>query len=187
MNRSISPAPASGLNVFPAQWGWLAVRGIAAVIFGILAFTWPGLTIMSLAIMWGAYAMVDGLFALIYGGAGGGSRRWAYVIIGLIGVLAGLCAFLWPGATAITLVMIIGFWAVAIGIFEIIYAIQYRAVSAHPWVIGLSGALSVAVGGYFVIYPGAGALSLIWLIGLYAIANGTLMFIAAIQLRCARR
>jgi uncharacterized membrane protein HdeD (DUF308 family) len=187
MNSSTSPAPASGLNVFAAQWGWLAVRGIAAVIFGILAFAWPGLTIMSLTIMWGAYAMVDGRCALIYGGAGGGARRRAYVIIGLIGVLAGLCAFFWPGVTAITLVMIIGFWAVAIGIFEIIYAIQYRAVSAHPWVIGLSGVLSAIAGGYILMYPGAGALSLIWLIGIYAIAYGTLMFIAAIQLRRARR
>lgn len=187
MNSSISPARASGLAVFSAHWGWLAVRGIAAVIFGILSFAWPGITIMSLAIMWGAYAMADGFFALIYGGAGGGSRRWTHVIIGLIGVLAGLCAFFWPGVTAITLVMIIGFWAVAIGIFEIIYAIQYRAVSAHPWVIGLSGALSAVVGVYIVIYPGAGALSLIWLIGLYAIVNGILMFTAAIQLRRARR
>jgi uncharacterized membrane protein HdeD (DUF308 family) len=129
--------------------------------------------------------MVDGFFALTYGGAGGG-RRWPYVIIGLSGVLAGLCAFFWPGVTAITLVIMIGLWAVAVGILEIIHAIQYRAVSAHPWIIGLSGVLSALVGGYILMYPGAGALSLIWLIGLYAIAYGALMVIAAIQLRCAR-
>jgi uncharacterized membrane protein HdeD (DUF308 family) len=183
MNRSfLSPLP-PGLHKLSAHWGWLAIRGLAAILFGVLAFTWPGFTITTLALVWGAYAIVDGAFALIYGTRGGGTRRWAYAFVGLIGVIAGLIAFFWPNETAIILVMIIGAWALAVGLFEIIYAFQYRKANAHPWVVGLSGLLSAAVGVFILMYPGAGALSLIWLIGTYAIFYGCLMLFAAIQLR----
>lgn len=183
MNRPVLSALPPGLNKLSAHWGWLAIRGVAAILFGILAFTWPGFTITTLALVWGAYAIVDGAFALVYGVRGGGSRRWAYAFVGLIGVIAGLIAFFWPNETAIILVIIIGAWALAVGIFEIIYAIQYRRANAHPWVVGLSGLLSAAVGLFIIAYPGAGALSLIWLIGTYAIFYGFLMLFAAIQLR----
>jgi len=183
MNRPVLSSLPPGLSKLVAHWGWLAIRGVAAILFGILAFTWPGFTIATLALVWGAYAIVDGAFALSYGVRGGGTRRWAYAFVGLIGVIAGLVAFFWPNETAIILVMIIGAWALAVGLFEIIYAIQYRQAHAHPWVVGLSGLLSVAVGVFILAYPGAGALSLIWLIGTYAIFYGCLMLFAAIQLR----
>lgn len=183
MNRLNPAAPPLVLKALSAHWEWLAVRGVAAFLFGILAFVWPGLTIATLALMWGAYAIVDGAFALMYGVRGHGTRRWAYVCAGVIGVLAGLVAFCWPAATALALALVIGVWALLIGIFEIIYAIQYRHESAHPWVVGLSGLLSASVGIYIVMFPDAGALSLIWLIGAYAITYGLLLVIAAIQLR----
>ena len=184
MNR---PVPPFGLppilTSLSAHWGWLIARGIAAIIFGVLAFSLPGLTVLTLAVVWGAYAIVDGAFALIYGARGGGTRRWTYVIIGLIGVIAGLVAFFWPGETAIVLVMIIGVWAFFTGIFEIVYAIQYRHAIAHPWAVGISGLLSATVGFFFAMFPGAGALSLIWVIAAYAVLYGLLMIIAALQLR----
>ncbi|WP_321960018.1 HdeD family acid-resistance protein [Paraburkholderia sp. J7] len=184
MNR---PVPPFGLppilTSLSAHWGWLIARGLAAIAFGVLAFSLPGLTVLTLAIVWGAYAIVDGAFALIYGARGGGTRRWTYVIIGLIGVIAGLVAFFWPGETAIVLVMIIGVWAFFTGIFEIVYAIQYRHAIAHPWAVGISGLLSATVGFFFAMFPGAGALSLIWVIAAYAVLYGLLMIIAALQLR----
>ncbi|CAM2181616.1 membrane protein HdeD [Paraburkholderia sacchari] len=183
MNRPTSPAIPPILAGLSAHWGWLLARGIAAILFGVLAYAWPGLTVLTLALVWGAYAIVDGAFALLYGARGGGSRRWSYVFVGVIGVLAGLVAFFWPGETAIILVMIIGFWALAVGFFEIVYAIQYRHAIAHPWVVGLSGLLSVALGFFVVMYPGAGALSLIWLIASFAILYGILMIVASLQLR----
>ncbi len=183
MNRPMRSFGLAGLPALSAHWGWLVARGIVAIIFGILAFTLPGLTVLTLAIVWGAYAIVDGALALLYGARGGGTRRWTYILVGLIGVVAGLIAFFWPGETALVLVMIIGFWALAVGIFEIIYAIQYRRAIAHPWVVGLSGLLSAAVGFFIVMFPGAGALSLIWLIGTYAIFYGLLMIFAGVQLR----
>ncbi|TDG03490.1 HdeD family acid-resistance protein [Paraburkholderia guartelaensis] len=184
MNRPVPPLGLPPiLTGLSAHWGWLIARGIAAIIFGVLAFSLPGLTVLTLAIVWGAYAIVDGAFALIYGARGGGRRRWTYVIIGLIGVIAGLVAFFWPGETAIVLVMIIGVWAFFTGIFEIVYAIQYRHAIAHPWAVGISGLLSATVGFFFAMFPGAGALSLIWVIAAYAVLYGLLMIIAALQLR----
>jgi uncharacterized membrane protein HdeD (DUF308 family) len=183
MNRPIPASLPPALVSLSAHWGWLIARGIAAIVFGILAVMMPGLTVLTLAIIWGAYAIVDGAFALIYGARGGGRKRWTYVIVGLIGVIAGLVAFFWPGETAIILVMIIGFWACATGIFEIIYAIQYRHAIAHPWAVGISGLLSAGVGFFFAMFPGAGALSLIWVIAAYAILYGVLMIVAAFQLR----
>lgn len=183
MNRPVLPVLPAGLNALTAHWGWLAVRGIAAIIFGILAFVWPGFTITTLALVWGAYAIVGGAFALVYGVRGGGKRRMTYALVGLIGVLAGLIALFWPGETAIILAMIIGAWALASGVMELLYAFQYRRANAHPWVVGLSGLLSALVGLFILIFPGAGALSLIWLIGAYAIFYGVLMIFAAIQLR----
>ncbi|CAG9274481.1 HdeD family acid-resistance protein [Paraburkholderia unamae] len=184
MNRPVPPIGLPPiLASLSAHWGWLIARGVAAILFAILAVMMPGLTVLTLAIIWGAYAIVDGAFALIYGARGGGTRRWTYVIIGLIGVIAGLVAFFWPGETAIVLVMIIGVWAFFTGIFEIVYAIQYRHAIAHPWAVGISGLLSATVGFFFAMFPGAGALSLIWVIAAYAVLYGILMIIAAFQLR----
>lgn len=187
MNRpDTRPTPPAALSILAglsAHWGWLLARGIAAIVFGVLAFMWPGFTVITLAIVWGAYAIVDGAFALLYGARGGGTRRWTYVVVGLIGVIAGLVALFWPGETAIVLVMIIGFWALAVGVFEIIYAFQYRRAIAHPWAVGLSGLLSAAVGFFIVMFPGAGALSLIWVIAAYAVLYGILMIVAAFGLR----
>jgi len=119
MNRPVPPTRLPPiLASLSAHWGWLVARGIAAIVFGILAVMMPRLTVLTLAIIWGAYAIVDGAFALVYGARGGGKRRWTYVIIGLIGVIAGLVAFFWPGETAIVLVMIIGVWAFFTGILR---------------------------------------------------------------------
>ncbi|PXW29544.1 HdeD family acid-resistance protein [Paraburkholderia caballeronis] len=183
MNRPISSSPLPDLPGLSAHWGWLIARGLAAIVFGILAFAMPGITVVTLALVWGAYAIVDGAFALMYGVRGKGSRRWTYILIGVIGVLAGLVAFFWPNETALILVLIIGFWMLGTGIFEIVYAIQYRRAIAHPWAVGISGLLSALVGLFIVVFPGAGALSLIWVIAAYAIIYGILMIVAAFQLR----
>ncbi|WP_233861730.1 HdeD family acid-resistance protein [Paraburkholderia adhaesiva] len=187
MNQPLPSAPLPFLTGLSAHWGWLLARGIAAIVFGLAAFSLPKLTVIALAYVWGSYAVVDGAFALIYGARGGGKRRWTYVVVGLIGVVAGFVAFFWPRETAIILVLIIGFWALAIGIFEIIYAIQYRRAVAHPWAVGLSGLLSAGVGLFVVLFPGAGALSLIWLIAAYAVLYGVLMIVAALHLRRWRK
>lgn len=183
MNSPLSSLPQPDIPGLSAHWGWLIARGLVAILFGILAFAMPGITVLTLAIVWGAYAITDGVFAMLYGVRGKGTRRWAYIVIGVIGVLAGLVAFFWPNETALILVLIIGFWMLGTGIFEIVYAIQFRRAIAHPWAVGISGLLSAAIGIFIVIFPGAGALSLIWVIATYAIIYGILMIVAAFQLR----
>ncbi|CAG4892023.1 HdeD family acid-resistance protein [Paraburkholderia saeva] len=177
-----------GLSTLSAHWGWLLFRGIAAVAFGILAFVWPDLTLASLVVVWGAYAVVDGAFALVYGIGGAGRRRWMYVLVGLTGIVAGLAALFWPSIAIVAFMMIVGYWALIAGICEIIYAIQYRRAQAHPWLVGLSGFLSVVIGLVIVMffYPD-GVISVAWLAGGYAIAYGILMTCAAAQLRRFQR
>jgi uncharacterized membrane protein HdeD (DUF308 family) len=184
ITRPVLPAVPPGLSTLSAHWGWLAVRGVAAIVFGVLAFAWPGLTLTTLVLIWGAYAIVDGAFALMYGLLGDGDRRWTYALVGLVGLLAGLGIFFWPGMAVVTLVMLIGYWAFFVGILEIIYAIQYRRANAHPWLIGMSGLLSAVFGLVTVmfVYP-VGVISLVWTIGCYAIAYGLLVILAAFQLR----
>lgn len=185
-NRLLS-SPTLFAPVMSASWGWLAARGVAAILFGILAFASPGLTAIALVLMWGAYAMVDGGFALAYG-VSGGERRWTWILLGVVGILAGVIAFYSPDATAIALAIIVGCRALIGGICELVYAVQNRHASAHPWLIGLDGLLSTLVGIVLVlfVYP-VGVLSLVWLLGAYSIAYGVLAVVAGFQLKHFQR
>src|SRR5919197_1255421 len=110
------------------HWWVFALRGIAAIIFGILAFIWPGVTLAFLVLLWGAYALVDGVLGLLAGFRTGQDHRWALLIEGLVGIAAGIATFVWPGLTALVLVYIIAAWALITGILEIIAAIRLRKV-----------------------------------------------------------
>lgn len=182
-------AGAAILHGLAKNWWVLLLRGIAAVVFGILAFAWPGITIVSLIILYGAYALVDGLFALyaaISGGTGA-APRWWMAVVGIAGVLAGVIAFAWPGITALTILLLIGAWAIVSGIFEIIGAVRLRKEIDNEWTLILHGALSVIFGVLLMAMPGAGALAMVWVIGAYAIAAGILMIALAFRLRSHAR
>jgi uncharacterized membrane protein HdeD (DUF308 family) len=158
------------------------LRGIAAVAFGILAILWPGITLLALAYLFAAYALVDGVCALgaaIFGHTGGMVPRWWLAIVGVIGILAGLVAFAWPGMTALFLLLIIATWSIIIGALEIVGAIQLRKEIEGEWWLIISGLLSIAFGVILFVQPGSGALALIWVIGIYAIlAGGSLIGLA---------
>lgn len=165
-------------------WWLLAVRGVLAIVFGVLAWIWPGITLFVLIIMFGAYALVDGIGAIIEAirGVPGKSRAWL-AVTGVFGVLAGLAAFLWPGATSLILLMLIAAWAVVTGIFEIIAAIALRReITGEGWHI-VSGVVSVAFGVVLFVWPARGILALVWLIGISAVVFGVTMLVAAFQLR----
>lgn len=175
---------AMGLHALAKNWWLLLLRGIAGILFGILAFAWPGITLLSLVILYGFYALLDGLFAILAGIKGGGvESRWWLILIGLLGVAAGLLAFFWTGITALVLTMFIGAWALIHGIFEIVGAIKIRKEIDNEWWLILSGALSVLFGLAILIMPGAGALALVWLIGAYAIIFGGLLVGFAFRLK----
>lgn len=176
--------PVIGLHALAKNWWLLLLRGIAGILFGILAFAWPGITLLSLVILYGFYALVDGLFAILAAIKGGNiESRWWLILIGLLGVAAGLATFFWTGITALVLIMFIGSWALIHGIFEIIGAIKIRKEIDNEWWLILSGALSVLFGLAVLIMPGTGALALIWLIGAYAIVFGGMLVGFAFRLK----
>jgi uncharacterized membrane protein HdeD (DUF308 family) len=172
------------LQTLARNWWLLLLRGILAVLFGVLAFVWPGITLLALATLFGIYALVDGATALAaaFTGAGAGSRAWL-VVAGILGLGAGLVALAWPGMTAILLVMLIGACALARGVFEIVAAIQLRKEIDNEWTLIALGALSVVFGLIVLVAPGAGALALVWLIGGYAIAFGALLIGLSLRLK----
>jgi uncharacterized membrane protein HdeD (DUF308 family) len=161
------------------------LRGIAAIVFGVLAFVWPGLTLFTLIILYGAYALIDGVIALIAAFSGGAkpAPTWWLIVAGIAGIAAGIATFVWPGITALVLIVFIGVWSIVRGIFEIVGAIKLRKEIDNEWWLILAGALSVVFGALVLIMPGAGALALIWVIGAYAIVFGILLVGLSFRLR----
>jgi uncharacterized membrane protein HdeD (DUF308 family) len=170
-------------------WWILAVRGVAAVIFGLLALIWPQITLLALVLVFGAYALVDGVFALVAAVRGrqlaGG--RGGLLLEGLLGVGAGIVALVWPDITALALLWVIAFWAVLTGVLEIVTAVRLRRVLANEWLLAVAGFLSIVFGVILMIWPRSGAVGLVWLIGIYAIAFGIMLLGLALRLRSLGR
>jgi uncharacterized membrane protein HdeD (DUF308 family) len=178
------------LRELAENWWLLLLRGIAAIVFGILAFTWPGLTLLALTFIWGLYAISDGILALWAAIAGRGGQmapRWWLAIVGIVGILAGLLAFVWPDMTALILLMFIASWAIVVGILQIWGAIRLRKEIEGEWLLGLSGVLSVAFGVVMFAQPGTGALALVWLIGGFAVLAGCVYIALAFRLKQYKR
>jgi len=159
------------------NWWLFFLRGLAAVGFGVLSLIWPGLSLLTLIALFAAYAFVDGIFALAAAivGRGDAEFKWWLVLVGLLGMGVGIATFMWPGLTALTLLYFIAGWVIATGVLQIIGAIELRNVIDNEWWLILDGGLSVLFGVLLFIMPGAGALALIWLIAVFAIAYGALM------------
>ena len=173
------------LETMKRGWWLLVLRGICAVLFGVMAFVWPGLTGGVLVLLFGSYALVNGLFTigLAIRAPKGTPGMGTIVLLGVLGVLAGILTFFYPGVTALTLLSFIAAWAILTGGFEIAAAIKLRKELSNEWVLILSGALSVLFGVLVVVMPSAGALSIVWLIGSYAILFGIMILAVAIRLR----
>jgi uncharacterized membrane protein HdeD (DUF308 family) len=167
------------------NWWALALRGVLAILFGIVAFIWPGLTLISLVLLFGAYAFVDGIFSIIaaWRGRETNERWWVLLLEGVLGIAAGVIAFVWPDAAAVGLLYVIAAWAILTGILEIVAAIRLRQEIDNEWLLGLTGVASIIFGLLLAIWPGVGLLTLTWIIGGYAIAFGVLMLLLAFRLR----
>jgi uncharacterized membrane protein HdeD (DUF308 family) len=158
------------------NWWLILLKGICAIIFGVLALAWPGLTIFTLVLLYGVYALVDGIFALTAAATGDTAEpRWWLAIVGIIGIGAGILTFLWPNITAFVLLFLIAFWAIAMGIAEIVGAIRLRKEIDNEWLLAASGVISVLFGLLLLSRPAAGALALITVIGAFAIVHGVLL------------
>jgi uncharacterized membrane protein HdeD (DUF308 family) len=165
------------------HWWVVGLRGLAAIVFGILAIALPGMTLAVLILLFGAYALIDGILDIFHAFRGGASHRILLLVEGIVGVLAGLAAFFWPGLTALVLLYIIAFWAIVTGVLEIIEAIRLRRVISNEWALIIGGILSVLFGILLVAMPGTGALALVLIIGVYAIIFGIALLGLAWRLR----
>lgn len=175
----------AALLVETGHWWALGLRGVIAILFGLAALLRPGLALEALILLFGAYALVDGVFSVVgvFGGTRSGTPRWVLLVEGVAGILAGLVAFLLPGLTALALLYLIAAWAVVTGVFEIATALRLRREIRGEWAMIAGGALSVLFGLVLAVLPGVGILSLIWLIGVYAVAFGILLLVAAYRVR----
>lgn len=171
------------LRVLTQNWWAVALRGLAAVLFGVAAIIWPGITVGVLVAFFGAYALVNGVFAIISAFQGADQNRWWHVLEGVLSILIGVIAWVWPGLTALTLLYFIAAWAIVTGVLAIIASIQLRKQIENEWLLGLSGLASVVFGVIAFVAPGDGALALIWLIGAYAIFFGVLLIAFGFRLR----
>jgi len=172
------------VHALAKNWWLLLLRGIAAIIFGLLAFAWPGLTLLTLILFYGAFALVDGVLAIIAAITGGApGSRWWLAVVGLLGIAAGLVTFMMPGLTAVLLLLFIAGWAIATGVFQIIGAIKLRKEIDNEWLLILGGIISVLFGVSMMLAPGAGALALVWVIGAYSVVIGAIFVALALRLR----
>ena len=162
-------------------WGVLAARGVAALMFGTLTLAWPGVTLGFMVALFGAYALIDGLTSVIAAitgkGAARGRRGWL-AAEGVLGILAGVGTLLWPGVTAVALLVTIAVWAIAVGIMRIVAAGRGDGVA---WSTGLAGLSGVLFGALLLVWPVSGAVALAWLIGLGAIGFGSAMLVSAVS------
>ncbi len=167
------------------SWWALAMRGVAAIIFGVLTLLLPGVTLAVLILLFGSYTIVEGVFNVIAAVRGRGEEQtgWARLLGGLVSIAAGVVTFLRPGLTELALLYVIAAWAVVTGVLEIAAAIRLRRPIRGEVRLGLNGLLSIAFGVLTVLIPGGGALTIVWLIGGYAILFGGLLLGLAFRLR----
>jgi uncharacterized membrane protein HdeD (DUF308 family) len=174
------------LDVVARNWWVFAIRGVAAIVFGLGALVWPSLTLAILVALFAAYALVDGaslLIALVRGDPIARRNAWAVGLIGVVGILVGVGTLVWPNITALTLLYIVAFWAIFLGVIQVAAAIQLRREIDNELWLGLGGVLSVAFGVLLVVNPGAGLLSLVWIVGYFAILFGLTSLALAYRLR----
>jgi uncharacterized membrane protein HdeD (DUF308 family) len=165
------------------RWWALAIRGLAGVLLGIAAFAWPAITLAVIVILFGAYLLVDGVFALVAGVTG---RSWLLILEGVLGIVAGILALLWPAITALVLLFLVAAWAILTGLLELSAAYLLRRVLRREWLLVLAGLASVLFGILLIVNPRAGLLTLVWLTGAYALVFGVILLVLAWRLRRMR-
>lgn len=173
------------VGVLARNWWALALRGLFAIIFGLIALLNPGVTLIALIYLFGAYSLVDGIFGVAAAvRAAEAHNRWGWLLVeGIAGIITGLIAFLIPGLTALVLLYLIAAWALVTGVLELLAAFRLRGMIANEWLLLLGGAASIIFGVLLIVQPGAGALAVLWLIGAYALIFGILMLMFAFRLR----
>ena len=175
------------IDVLSRYWWLFLIRGVAAVIFGILALIWPELTVQVLIYLLGAYLVVDGIFtaAAALSEREQSERWWVGLLEGLASILAGLAIFFWPDLSLLILLYLVAAWALITGIMEIVAAVELRRAIEGEWLLVLGGIVSILFGIVAFFFPGAGLVTIVWLIGIYAVVFGVLLIVLSFRLRGA--
>lgn len=174
------------LHALAMGWKLLLLRGICAIIFGVLAVAMPLPTLATLIWMVAAFAVVDGVFALvaaISGRAKAYAPTWWLVLVGVLSILAGIAIFSYPALSALLMLKFIAFWAIFRGVFEIVGAIQLRKVINNEWALIVGGLIDIAFGVYVLAFPGQGALAMIMVLGIFAIISGISLVALSMRLK----
>jgi len=179
--------PVVDLDSLTRNWWAIVLRGVAGILFGIITFFAPGISLAALVLLFAAYAFADGVLAIVTAGRRRGVDRWWLLLLqGIVGIGAGVVTLLWPGITAIALLSVIAAWAVVGGALQLAAAIRLRKVITGEWLLALGGLLSIAFGVLLVLFPGSGALALVIWIGAYAFVIGILLLVLGFKLRGLR-
>jgi uncharacterized membrane protein HdeD (DUF308 family) len=166
------------------NWWLIVLRGVCAILFGLAAWIWPGVTLGALVMLWGAYAFADGVLAFASAFSGStGTPWWALVLIGIVSIGAAVAAFVYPGLTAVGLLYVMAFWAIASGAFAIAAAIELRRVIEGEFWLGLGGVVSILFGMFLIARPGVGALAVVWAIGTYAVLFGVILVALGLRVK----
>ncbi len=173
------------MNNLTQNWWMVVLRGVLAILFGLGAFVWPGMTWLTLVLLFGIYAVIDGVIAVVTGlrHTKDSSRWWVFLLEGLVSIGAGVIAFLRPDLTAYILLLLIAAWAIITGVLEIAAAIRLRREITNEWLLAFGGLLSIALGIVLFLQPVAGGLALIWMIGIYAIIFGIVLITLGFRLK----
>ncbi len=173
------------VNALAHNWWLVALRGLIAVLLGLAAFLWPGLTWLALVYLFGFYALFDGLLAVITGvrRSKDTPRWWVFLLEGIVSIAAGVIAFLQPALTGLVILFVIAGWAIITGILEIAAAIRLRREITNEWWLALGGVASIALGILLVLRPATGGVALIWTLGAYELIFGILLIFLGFRLR----
>ena len=167
------------------NWWLLLLRGLVAIVFALLTWAQPGVSLAALVLVFGIYVLADGLLGVWSAIANRRDNRhwWLLLLWGLVGIVVGVMTFIMPGITGLVLLMYIAAWAVITGVLQIVAAIRLRKEIKGEWLMILSGLVSVAFGVLLFLQPGAGALAVAWIIAAYAFIFGVLMVLLAFKVR----
>jgi uncharacterized membrane protein HdeD (DUF308 family) len=166
-------------------WWVLVLRGVAAIVFGIVAFLWPGITFEVLIAFFGAYMLIDGVFGTIAAVRGRHhARHWVLMLLeGLLGIVVGVLTWVAPLMTGLVLLMWIASWAILTGVIEVVQAIRLRKEIEGEFWLALAGLLSIGFGVLLLAFPLAGALALLWVLASYAVAFGIVLVVLGLRVR----
>ncbi|MCE3552020.1 HdeD family acid-resistance protein [Pseudonocardia sp. RS11V-5] len=173
-----------------AVWWMVLLRGVLIALFGIIALVSPGIALLTLVFLFGFYAILDGIVAVVLGfRARRTAAHWVWPVVqGVLSVIAGLVALVWPGVTALALLFVVAFWAIVMGVAEIAEAFTARRTGAHAWGWTLvAGIVNILFGLALLTWPAGGILTLIWLVGLFALIGGVILIGWAFRVRAIAR